>query len=106
MIISNSDDTNHHHHDNNMFDSNTNNNNNDNSHNNDNDNTPNLPTSIMDFRGFDSSIILLLRGGIPRPIGNFPEDLSQAILAGAMLVWRLAVLINMLLDNYDMGVTN
>ena len=31
--------------------------------------TPNLPTNIVDFRGFDSSIILILRGGIPRPIG-------------------------------------
>ena len=32
--------------------------------------TANLPTNIMDFRGFDSSIILILRGGIPRPIGD------------------------------------
>ena len=30
---------------------------------------PNLPTNIVGFRGFDSSIILILRGGIPRPIG-------------------------------------
>ena len=30
---------------------------------------PNLPTNIVDFRGFDSSTILDLRGGIPRPIG-------------------------------------
>ena len=45
----------------------------------------------MDFRGFDSSIILDLRGGIPRPIGNFPESLSQAILAGIILVGRLGV---------------
>ena len=27
-------------------------------------------------------MILLLRGGIPRPIGDFPESLSQASLAG------------------------
>ena len=53
--------------------------------------TANLPTSIMDFRGFDSSIILVLRGGIPRPIGDFPESLSQAILLGVMLVGRLGV---------------
>ena len=33
--------------------------------------TPNLPTNIMDFRGFDSGIISSLRGGSPRPIGNF-----------------------------------
>ena len=36
----------------------------------------------MDSGGFDSSIILILRGGIPRPIGDFPERLSQAILVG------------------------
>ena len=53
--------------------------------------TPNLPTNIMDFTGFDSSIILILRGGIPRPIGNFPDNLSQAILVGVMLVGRLGV---------------
>ena len=51
----------------------------------------NLRTSIMDFRGFDSSIILILRVGIPRPIGNLPEGLSQAILVGIMLVGRLGV---------------
>ena len=37
---------------------------------------------ILGFRGFDSSIILILRGGIPRPIGDFPESLSQAMLVG------------------------
>ena len=45
----------------------------------------------MDFRGFDSSVILILRGGILRPIGNLPESLSQAILVGIMLVGRLGV---------------
>ena len=35
-----------------------NNNNNDNNHNN-NNNMPNLPTNIVDFRGLDSSIILI-----------------------------------------------
>ena len=29
-----------------------------------------------DFRGFDSSIFLVLRGGIPRSTGNFPEVLT------------------------------
>ena len=53
--------------------------------------THNLPTNIMDFRGFDSSIILILRGGIPRHIGNSPESLSQAILVGIMFVARLGV---------------
>ena len=40
--------------------------------------TPNPPTNIVGFRGLDSSIILILRGGILTPIGNFPESLSQA----------------------------
>ena len=53
--------------------------------------TANPRTNIVDFRGFDSRIILILRGGIPRPIGNFPESLTQAILVGAMLVGRLGV---------------
>ena len=44
--------------------------------------TPNLPTNIVGFRGFDSSVVLILRGGIPRPTGNFPESLSQAMLVG------------------------
>ena len=48
--------------------------------------TPNLPTKIVDFRGLDSSTILTLRGGILRPIGDFPEVLTRAMLAGAMLV--------------------
>ena len=43
----------------------------------------------MDFGGFDSSIILALRGGMS--MGNFPESLSQAILAGIMLVGILGV---------------
>ena len=53
--------------------------------------TPNLPTNIVDFSGFDSSIILIFRGGIPMPIGDFPESLSQAMLVGVMLVRRLGV---------------
>ena len=44
--------------------------------------SPNLPTNTVGFRGFDSSIMLSRRGGIPRPIGNFPESLSQAMLVG------------------------
>ena len=50
---------------------------------------PNPPTNIVDFREFDSSIILFLRDGIPRPIGDFPESLSPAMLVGIMLVGRL-----------------
>ena len=43
--------------------------------------TAHLRTKILDFRGFDSSRILILWGGILRSIGNFPESLSQRILA-------------------------
>ena len=55
--------------------------------------TANLPTNVVDFRGFDSSIVLIYRGGIPRCIRDFPESLSQAILVlvGIMLVGRLGV---------------
>ena len=48
----------------------------------------NLRTNAMGFGGF---IILILRGGTPRPIGNFLESSSQAILVGIMLVGRLGV---------------
>ena len=51
--------------------------------------TPNLPTNIVDLRGFDSSIILILKGGIPRPIGI--SSLTQAMLVGTMLVGGLDV---------------
>ena len=51
----------------------------------------NLRTNIMDFRGFDSSIILILRGGILMSIEDFPKSLSQTILVGIMLVGRLGV---------------
>ena len=33
--------------------------------------TANLRTKILDVRGFDPSRILSLRGGVPRPMGNF-----------------------------------
>ena len=49
----------------------------------------NLRTKILDFGGFDSSRILILRGGIPRPKGNCLESLSQGILVGIILVGRL-----------------
>ena len=51
----------------------------------------NLCTKILDFRGFDSSRVLILRGGVLMSIGDFPESLSQAILAGRFLVGRLGV---------------
>ena len=53
--------------------------------------TANLRTKILDFRGFDPSIILILRDGILMSIGDFLESLSQAILVGIMLVGRLGV---------------
>ena len=54
--------------------------------------TPNLPTNIVEFKGFDSSIIFIEMGGIPRSIGNCQESLSQEMLVGIMLVGRLGVL--------------
>ena len=48
-------------------------------------------TNIMDFRGFDSSRSLIIRGGIIMSIGDLLESLSQAILVGIMLVGRLGV---------------
>ena len=51
--------------------------------------TANLHNEILDCLGFDSSIILSLRGGILKPIGNFPESLSQSFLVGIILVGRL-----------------
>ena len=52
---------------------------------------PNSRTETLDFRGFDSSRIAILRGGILRPIGISLEMLSQAILGGMILVGRLGV---------------
>ena len=75
-------------------------------------------TNIMDFRGFDSSgsgsgpgrvtrclgpradsgiifdssIILIQRGGIFMSLGDFPESLSRAMLVGIMLVEILGVM--------------
>ena len=43
------------------------------------DRTANLRTTILDFRGFDSGIILILRGEIPGPTGKLPESLGQRI---------------------------
>ena len=54
--------------------------------------TADLRTKILDFGGFDSSNILILRGEILRSIGNLPESLSQRILAGRLLAGRLGVL--------------
>ena len=53
--------------------------------------TANLRTKILDFRGFDSRMILILRGWILTSTGKSPECLSQAISAGRILVGRLGV---------------
>ena len=45
-------------------------------------------TKIVDFKGFDSSKILMLRGGLLMSTGGFPEMLSQQILAGIILAGR------------------
>ena len=52
----------------------------------------NLRTTILDFRGFVSSGILVLRGGTFMSIEHFPgRSLSQRILAGLIFVGRLGV---------------
>ena len=43
------------------------------------DATVNLRTKILDFGGFDSSRILILRGGMLMSVGSLPEMLSQQI---------------------------
>ena len=53
--------------------------------------TASLRIRILDFIWLDSGIMLMLRGGIPRPMNNFLESLSQQILVLRFLVWRLAV---------------
>ena len=44
--------------------------------------TANLPTNMVDFGGFDSSIMLILRGGIPRPHGGFPGRFDSSNVSG------------------------
>ena len=53
--------------------------------------TANLRTKILDFRGFDSSRILMLRGGFLVSMGIVQDFLSQQILAGIVLAGRLGV---------------
>ena len=42
--------------------------------------TANLCTNIMDFRGLDSSIILIVRGGTPWPPREFPGKCESSNL--------------------------
>ena len=58
--------------------------------------TANLRTKILDFRGFDSSRIFILRGGILRPIGSSPKMMSQRISVGIIFVGRLGVAVSVL----------
>ena len=53
-----------------------------------------MPTKILDFGGFDSGRILILRRGILRSIGNCTAVLSLRILVGINLVGRLGVAIH------------
>ena len=43
--------------------------------------TPNLPTNIMDFRGFDSSIILIVKGWNSQAHGGFPRKFESGNLS-------------------------
>ena len=45
-------------------------------------------TKTLDSRGFDSGRILMLRGGILMPIGDFLEVTSQTILVGIVLAGK------------------
>ena len=56
----------------------------------------------MDFRGFDSSRILILRGGVLRSIWSFPEISSQQFLVCRFRVWRLAVKFHVLLSTWQL----
>ena len=47
-----------------------------------------VSAKILDFREFDSCIILILRGGTLMPIGSFPEVVSHRVLVGISLVGR------------------
>ena len=47
----------------------------------------NIRTKILDFRGFDASIISLSRGGILMSIGKFLESLV-GIISISREIWR------------------
>ena len=53
--------------------------------------TASLPTNIVGSQGVRLEHNLKLKGGIPRPRGDSPESLSQAMLVGVMLVGRSGV---------------
>ena len=45
------------------------------------DHAPKSGRNNLEFRGFDSSGLLILRGGIPRSVGGLPRNLESAILS-------------------------
>ena len=49
------------------------------------------PAKNLEFRGFDSSRLAILRGGIPRSIGDLPEVRSQRFLVYGFLACGLNV---------------
>ena len=51
----------------------------------------NLGTTILDFGGFGSSRILILRGGILMSMGNIRQSLSQQILVGRQTLIPVSV---------------
>ena len=57
--------------------------------------TPNPPTKSSGFRVFDSSRLLILRGGILVSVNfdrGLPESLTQGLLIGKLLIGGLGVL--------------
>ena len=54
-------------------------------------------TKNLDFGGFHSGRILILRGGILMSMGSFPEELSQHILVGIIFVLLLILVLLLLL---------
>ena len=57
-------------------------------------NTPSPPTESLDFRGFDSSRLLILKVGnshVRDFIGSLPESSNQGLLVGKLLVGGLGV---------------
>ena len=57
----------------------------------------------MDSTGFDSSIMLFVRGGILMTIGDSPEDLTQAMLVGIMLVGIIIIIIVIISSSIIIG---
>ena len=53
--------------------------------------TANLRTKFLEFRGFDSSRILNVRGGLFMSMDNFRKKLSQEVLVGIILVGQVGV---------------